>query len=1393
VSKPSTDKPSDTADQTASFSQTGDPACFAPGVAASPDKQPTQAHVPIESSPDAPTEGFVEDLSGDLSAAFGDRYELEGKLGQGGFGTVFRAFDRRLNRRVAIKASRIASTDPEKLLREARSLAQLRHPGIVAVFDVAVAGTHCFVVSELLPGPSLSEWLSENTKPSFAEAVRIVAEVADALAHSHSKSIIHRDIKPSNVVFAEGQRPVLVDFGLALTDMDTSAERGIVSGTPAYMSPEQASGLAHRPDGRTDIYGLAATLYRILCGRHPFQGRSNMEVLRQVIEDEPQPPRQRSPDLPPELERVCMKGMAKLPGDRYQTASDFAEALRRSITPTAPAPATPALRVTDAPRVAAPPVIAGSSVSLRVPRIERRQVTLLQCSCDTGSVDDDPMERISAFQSVCAEVVAAHGGLLLQTSGTTFLACFGYPLAHEDSPRQAVRSALTICKRITECYVLAAVGTGPAIVTEAPNTPTVVVGEVAACTAALVAQGTHTGVVVTDATFRLVDSYFDCEAAGEVKPRGITNTVSVYRVNAERAVRNRMEAADPARLTPLIGRDREVALLRERWELAAEGVRGVILLVADPGLGKSRLVRVMRDHATRGTEAANAQDSGLYATANTRVIEWYSSPYHQASPFYPVTDYFDRTYQLSRETDATARLERLLSRLRADGVHDPEEQALFAAMLSVPGGERLPALSFSPERQKEKTQEALLNWLAGRTEHATVLFVVEDLHWIDPSTEAVLAQFVEHGGDTRVLGLFTFRPEYDPPWKGGALQTQVALNRLTKTQVAEMVRAQAGDSTIPQATIDQIAERTDGVPLFVEEFTRLVAESGSGGVSAAIPATLQDLLLARLDRMASVRDVVQLGAVIGRTFSYAVIRAACGLEESVLRAELDKLVGAGLLFPKGSHPRTTYTFKHALIQDAAYQSLVKKQRQQFHRTVATALERDFTDVPETQPELLGRHYAEAGETSRAIEYLLKAGQRARERSAYPEAVQHLKRGLELLATLPQTPERDATEFHCQLLLSACYLAYRGYAAPEVEVHVVRSRELCERLGASTALFDVMMINWALRFIRGRNREVQRLSAELVNFADTRADDGCRAEAHWASGCTLFWSGEFASSLDHLEQGERVHSESAAAEHAKFTQQNSGPLVLSYSGLSLWALGRPEQAMRKTFEAVELAKRLNHPFTQAAVIGSSGLMFVFACDAENTIRYADAALAVATEQSFAFWIALPKSMKGAAMCVMGRYAESVQLLREGLSRVEATGAEIVHQMFLGWLARALWNTGDRTGAWVTLNRAFEMTERDGERYFESELNRLKAEFLLVDDPASPQAVECLQKALTVSRHQRAKFFELRAALALGALWRTAGRLDEARALVGEVVAGFTEGFETADFARARAFLNECNQK
>ncbi len=880
-----------------------------------------------------------------------------------------------------------------------------------------------------------------------------------------------------------------------LTEEEAGAADGRIAGTLAYMSPEQAGGAGHRIDGRTDIFGLGVVLYELLCGRRPFRAEETEELLRQVREDEAQPPRQLIPSIPRELERICLKAMAKKIRDRYTTAADFAEELRRVLIEPEPDSGGPKT-VVRVQEVGARDQASGvrdqeSEVGDSAPELprgpERRQVTVLSCNYDLGEAaetldDEEQLALLSACEKVCGQAVGRFGGSVVQSSGGGLLVCFGYPQAYEDAAQRAVDTGLAILEGLSKLGAQVpsagvAIHSGPAVVEEvgeATQKALVIVGETRNTAARLGDLTPNQTLWISAATQSLVRGFFVCEEAGSQALKGQARPLSVFRVQRRGDASSRIEVAGAAGLTPLVGRDQEVGLLLDRWEQAREGLGQVVLLRGEAGIGKSRLLHEVKERLR--------QESG---DGLGTVVEWRCAPFHENSALYPATDGFERLLALGREDAPSLKLDKLVAHLRLHKMDQPEPIALLAALLSLPLDGRYPTLALSPQRQKEKTLEALLEWLRRLAARQPVLFIVEDLHWVDASTLDLLALLVEQGQGDRRLTIFTARPEFVPPWSGKAGPNQIALNRLTRRQIADLMQRKTGVRQLPPALIEQIATRTEGVPLFVEEFTRMVQESGalkdvSGTIEiASIPGTLQDLLAARLDRIGGVRDLAQIASALGREFSYEQLHAVTSLEETNLQLDLSKLVEAEVLFPKGRPPRCNYLFKHALIQDAAYQSLVKSKRQQIHRTIAQILEERFPETRSEQPELLAHHYSEADLTVQAVVFWEAAGQRAQERWANAEAIGHFRKGLKLIAGLAESGERDEQELRLLLPLAVVLMTAQGYASPDLDAVHERARVLCEKIGPSAPLFHVLWGIWACRLLRDQLDLTHSLADELA--------------------------------------------------------------------------------------------------------------------------------------------------------------------------------------------------------------------------------------------------------------------------------------------------------------------------
>jgi TOMM system kinase/cyclase fusion protein len=1362
------------------------------------------------------------------------RYETHRLLGNGGYGAVYLGYDNHLHRAVAIKVPHNPSAALEqRFLDEARQLAQLRHPGIVTVHDVGVQDEQCYIVSDYLPGSTLREW-QQQRRPTWPEAARIAAALANALAHAHALRVVHRDLKPDNVVLVSGRDPVIVDFGIAVSDVAPgNARRGQIIGTPAYMAPEQASGEGHRIDGRTDIYALGVILYEMLTGRQPFKGRNPHDVLLQIIRDAPQPPRQLNPEIPPLLEQICLKAMAKNIADRYTTAADVDEELRallqratgkrKALEPGALAPQSrPASKPASKPAQPLPPTPRSSSESTpqtrRSREAERRQVTLLQATCDVFTSNelaarlqtDEQVEVLRQFQELCRSVIAYFEGTVVQATEHGLLVCFGYPVAFEDATRRAVRAALALLSCMTAfnqrlmrehkvtLSAAAAIHTDLAVIEQksADGEAFSLVGRLRNVAAQLVTAAEPGTAVISGSALRLVKGFVDCERVEGVSGPGNTGKPGtdgeeIYRIVRERSYASRMDVTAAIGLTPLTGRDQEVELLKGRWEQAAEGMGQMVLLIGEAGLGKSRLVHELKSHVRRGPQA-----QGI-------VIEWRCTPHHQNSTLYPAVEYLERALRLRARKDSEDRLQALLEHMQKLGMTEDEDIALMAALLSLPPNGRFIVPELSRQAQKQKTLTILRDWLRANAAQQPVLFIVEDLHWVDPTTLEFLTAWVESGFQDRILTLLTFRPAFETPWKSKAHQTQMALNRLTNRQTGQMVAAQLGVKEVPGALIERIVERTDGVPLFIEELTTMIKESGKlrqqGGeldvaaslMAGEIPATLQDLLMARLDRMAGNIEVVQLAATIGREFTHDLILDVSPLPGAELHRELDTLVEAGILFRQGRLPAVRYVFKHALLQEAAYQSLVKKRRQQFHQRIAMVLEQQDGKAPASRPELLAHHFTEAGMIAEATQYWHRAGDSGLERCAYNEAISHLTRGLELVPNMAEGPERDQLEIKMHVSLGVALQSVKGYSSPEVEASYARAYALCSQMGLDTHLFPVLSGLFRYCLLQAKYTEARRLGEQLVALAEKHHSPSLVVAAHRALAAPLVYQGEHARALVHLrEVVDITATPELRAESYVFDVVDPWVAARSYLSWSLLLTGQLDQAMDESRQAIAIAEGLEHPFSLALALSFAGCLHQFRRDADATRQVAERALAVATEHGYAFWIGWNRVLHGWTLSARGQHRDAIAEIRRGLVEWHAQGSELGRHYYLVLLADAHRHAGELDQARDALRHAREFSDSTGEVFWTPELHRSKGELALAAGAPVHEVEAHYTRALELAHQQQAWLLALRAATSLARLWQQHGRNQAARALLADVCAWLQDAPGTQVLQQqARALLAE----
>jgi predicted ATPase len=983
------------------------------------------------------------------------------------------------------------------------------------------------------------------------------------------------------------------------------------------------------------------------------------------------------------------------------------------------------------------------------------------------------------------------------------LAYFGYPLAHEDDAQRAVRAGLGMVEamgqlntrlereRGVSLAVRLGIHTGLVVVGDVgggARHEQLALGETPNLAARLQGIAAPNTLVVSAATVPLLGGFFACQSLGTHLLKGFVQPLEVYQVLYESTARSRLEAIGSAGLTPLVGREQEVALLREHWAQVKDGLGQVVLLSGEAGIGKSRLVQVLKEQVATEPQAW--------------LTPCQCSPYYQNTALYPVIELLERVaLRFERDETPEQKLRKLEGFVVQYGLPLAEAVPIFAVLLSLP----LPAAyvppTVSPEQQKQQTLRALLTILRRIAAQQPVLFVMEDLHWVDPTTLELLTLLVDQGPTARILALLTFRPDFSPPWTGRSHLTQVTLPRLPRRQAAEMTGQVAHRKALPPEVIEQVVAKTDGVPLFVEELTKMVLESGLLQERAeryeligplpplAIPTTLHDSLMARLDRLTAVKAIAQLGATLGREFAYELLRAVSPWDEGTLQRGLDQLVEAEFLYQQGLPPQATYVFKHALIQDAAYQSLLRSTRQRYHQRIAQVLEERFPETCETQPELLAHHYTESGLGGHALPYWQRAGERAIQRSANLEAIVHLTKGLEVLKTLPDTLQRTQQELDLQITLASALHAVKGQAAPEVECAYARARELCGQVEDVAQLFRVLL--GLYRFYGGRlqNQTALELVEQLYSLAQRTQDPDLLLEAHMARGTMLgIRFGELVTARGHLEQAIALYDPQHHRSHAFRYSIDPGVISFSRASWVLWLLGYPEQALSRSQETLTLAHALAHSHSLASAQYFAAVLHQFRREASAAQALAEATLVLATEQGLAQWLTAGTFLRGWALTMQGQEEDGLVQMRQGLAAYRATGTMLDLPWYLGVLAEACRCTGRVEEGRVVLDEALAAV--DTADFYEAELHRLTGEFRLRQAvPDVTRAEDCFQQALAISRRQQAKAWELRAAVSLTRLWQQQGKGAEANNLLAPVYGWFTEGFETADLQEAKALLAE----
>lgn len=1386
-----------------------------------------------------------------LQAVVEGAYVLEDELDRGARGAVYVAHDSKHRRKVAIKVMLPQVGDAvgvTRFLQEISIAARLNHPHILPLYDSGQADGLFYYVMPYVKGKSLKDRLNEVGRLPLDEVKRIAGEVGSALDRAHREGIIHRDIKPANILMV-GNHASVADFGIAraMDAADNLAETGVgvFMGTAYYMSPEQASGSADL-DGRSDQYSFGCTVFEMLAGNPPFPGPSLRQVLTQHIVSPVPSLRAIRKDVPEHVERAVEKALEKEPANRFATLIDFANALslpetrnlwgrlRATLgtrTPDAAVVETPVLP-TDSPNAVACPECGledtdrsqfcrrcgtrmaqqddGRGTSILASPAEFRQLTVMYSDA-MGSASlneqldaDTTAEVTQEYARACEAAVRRFDGHIVQADARSMVAYFGYPVAHEDDPIRAGLAGLQILSAMRELSgrvaheyhesmnVRIGIHTGSTLMdSSATDTHAehLASGETPRFAALLRDEAPPDSVLVSDVTRRLFKGYFTCLEMGISDLESSSPPVLSYRLLSESGVGRLLESTSTLDLPPLVGRESELATILKVWSRAKEGTGQLTVLTGEAGMGKSRLLAAVRKSVVGQPHL---------------LLQAGCSPYHTGTALYGVVRMLERWLGVHPDDpheDRFAKLEALVPRY-LEGMD--EAVPLLAALLSIPpADDRYPPLELDPTHQRRRTLEVLLAMIRSAATQQPVLMIMDDLQWVDPSTLEFLNMWLDRARASPIMLLLASRPEFSSSWNAPNV-TEINLAGLDDAEVADLISVVTGGRHLPAEIVEQITQRADGIPLFIEETTRTLLEAGhlvetsegyevSGPLPpTAIPLSLRDALTARIDQLGSAKSVVQLGAVIGRRFSANLLLDISDSGDWVtLSAELGRAVDAGVLVSSGAGPQATYSFRHALVQEHAYQSLVGATRQQHHGSIMEALENGFPGAGEPDPGHLAYHCTEAGAVERAIPYWRKAGQLGLARAELAESERHLHTGLKLLESLPEGTQRDLEEMEIQRTLGAVLQASKGYAAPEVHRAYARALALCKKgIASPDRLLPVLWGQHMFYTVRAQYAVSEEVARDMLVLAEKDGDSAHllvsnlgMALSHLYQGDLVASRGRFRNALDHFEPESWPRPQLLIGE----------PRCISYSYLArtLWILGDVDEALELSLRSLTLARTLDEPSARVQALGMHTILLLLHRDDVQAHQYAAETVEHASRHGFSYWLILGSMFDASLNAKDGAIEEGIATFSHCLDLYQNQGAKLGLSWFFGTLAEMHGQNGDFDKASSMLDRARAHIEETEERYYEPEILRLQGEIALLRDGGAGRnaAEEAFNLALDVARRQNAISWELRASISLARLRRDQGRVVEAREALAMFGTMAKEFDPPADHREARLLIDE----